>query len=59
MTELTESEVRALNEALDDEYSAWATYDQVIRNFGAVAPFNNIRDAAGRYIKAVVTLYAR
>ena len=34
MTELTEMEVRALNEALDDEYSAWVTYDQVIRDFG-------------------------
>jgi hypothetical protein len=29
MNTLTETEIRALNEALDDEYRAWATYDQV------------------------------
>jgi hypothetical protein len=58
MTELTENEIRALNEALDDEYSAWATYDQVIADFGAVAPFTNIRDAEARHIEALLTLYA-
>ncbi len=38
MVTLTESEIRALREALDDEYHARATYDQVIRDFGEAAP---------------------
>ena len=29
-------EIEALHDALDDEYKAWATYDQVITDFGAV-----------------------
>jgi hypothetical protein len=49
MTDLTENEIHALNEALDDEYRAWATYDQVIADFGAAAPFSNIRDAEARH----------
>jgi hypothetical protein len=31
MPELNETDIHALDEALDDEYRAWATYDQVIR----------------------------
>ncbi|MDP2028240.1 MAG: hypothetical protein Q8K12_01205 [Thiobacillus sp.] len=58
MTELTENEIRALHEALDDEYHAWMTYDQVIADFGVVAPFSNIRDAEARHIEALHTLYA-
>ncbi len=38
MNTLTDAEIRALDEALDDEYQAWATYDQVIADFGEVAP---------------------
>lgn len=57
MSDLTESEIRALNEALDDEYRAWAIYDQVIADFGMVAPFSNIRDAEARHIEALHTLY--
>lgn len=57
MTILSESEIRALNDALDDEYHAWTTYDQVIADFGAVAPFSNIRDAEARHIEALLTLY--
>jgi hypothetical protein len=59
MIELSEREIAALNEALDDEYRAWATYDQVIRDFGAARPFISIRDAEARHIKALHTLYAR
>jgi len=57
MSDLTEGEIRALNEALDDEYHAWAIYDQVIADFGAVAPFSNIRDAEARHTEALHTLY--
>jgi hypothetical protein len=59
MTNLTDPEVRALHEALDDEYMAWTTYDQVVANFGSVGPFANIRDAEARHIDALKALFAR
>jgi hypothetical protein len=59
MNSLTETEIHALNEALDDEYRAWATYDQVIADFGEVRPFSNIREAEARHIGALYTLFAR
>lgn len=59
MTPLTEAEIHALNEALDDEYHAWATYDQVIADFGEARPFINIRDAEARHITALCTLFVR
>lgn len=59
MTTLTETEIRALNEALDDEYRAFATYEQVLADFGEVQPFNNILEAEGRHIEALLTLFAR
>jgi hypothetical protein len=59
MSPLTEAEIHALNEALDDEYRAWATYDQVIADFGEVAPFNNIREAESRHIAALRALFVR
>jgi len=48
MNDLTAVEIHALNEALDDEYRAWATYDQVIRDFGELRPFSNIHIEALR-----------
>jgi hypothetical protein len=57
MDRLTEHEIEVLREALDDEYHAWATYDQVIADFGEVAPFLNIRDAEARHIEALRVLY--
>jgi hypothetical protein len=59
MNTLTETEIRALNEALDDEYRAWATYDQVIADFGEAPPFSNIREAEARHIAALRALFAR
>ena len=59
MNPLTDVEIQALNEALDDEYHAWATYDQVIADFGEARPFINIRDAEARHIEALCTLFAR
>ena len=59
MTTLSETEVKALHEALDDEYRAWATYDQVIADFGVVRPFSNIRDAEQRHIDALRVLFDR
>ena len=45
MSELNQTEIGALSEALDDEYRAWATYDQVIRDFGEVRPFDNVLES--------------
>lgn len=59
MSILGDSETRALREVLDDEYRAWATYDQVIRDFGAERPFINIRDAEARHIEALRTVFQR
>jgi len=59
MNALTESEIGILIEALDDEYRAWATYDQVIADFGDVRPFTNIREAEARHIQALAALFAR
>jgi len=57
MNTLTEVEIHALNEALEDEYLAWTTYDQVIADFGEVRPFSNIREAEARHIEALCTLF--
>ena len=58
-TPLSAPEVQALQDALDDEYRAWATYDQVIADFGDIPPFSNIRDAEARHIEALTVLFAR
>jgi hypothetical protein len=57
MSELSSSEISALRDALDDEYQAWVTYDQVIADFGDVMPFVNIRDAEARHIEALSALF--
>jgi hypothetical protein len=59
MISLTNREVRVLTEALDDEYRSWATYDQVIADFGEVRPFINIREAEARHIQALLGLFER
>jgi len=59
MATLTAAEVAALHEALDDEYHAWTTYDQVIADFGDVRPFSNIREAEARHIEALLNLFRR
>jgi hypothetical protein len=56
---LTEQEIQVLHEALDDEYHAFATYEQVIADFGQVPPFSNICGAEARHIEALRTLFAR
>ena len=59
METLTDEEISALHEALDDEYRSWATYNQVILDFGEVRPFINIRAAEARHTEALLTLFAR
>lgn len=59
MSVLSDSELRVLLEALDDEYKAWATYDQVLADFGETRPFSNIREAEARHIRALLGLFER
>lgn len=56
---LNDAEVSALCEALEDEYMAIATYDQVIADFGSVRPFVNIVEAEHRHAEALLTLFER
>src|SRR5690606_5767842 len=56
---LTQDDIRVLDEALDDEYHAWSTYDQVIADSGEIRPFVNIRAAEGRHIDALLALFER
>jgi rubrerythrin len=49
----------ALDEALDDEYKARATYAAVIERFGDVRPFSNIIESEGRHIDALLGVYRR
>ncbi|MEJ2212111.1 MAG: hypothetical protein P8129_24200 [Anaerolineae bacterium] len=57
--DLSESEAEALSMALQDEYKAWAVYDQVIADFGAARPFTSIQKAEESHIAALVTLFER
>jgi len=59
MDSLGSREAAALREALDDEYRAFATYDRVIKDFGPVRPFINIRAAEARHIAALTVLFSR
>jgi len=56
---LTEREVGVLLEALDDEYKAVATYEQMIADFGPIRPFVNIIEAERRHIEALRGLFDR
>ena len=57
MSGLSDDEINALHEALEDEYKAWATYDQVIEDFGPVRPFINIRESESRHIDALLQIF--
>jgi hypothetical protein len=59
MSVLEDRESQALRDALEDEYQAWATYDQVIRDFGPERPFINIRESEARHIAALRALFDR
>lgn len=59
MNELTIAEIQALNEALDDEYRAIATYEQVLADFGEVPPFSHICESKKRHIEALCRLLKR
>lgn len=49
----------ALDEALDDEYKARATYRAVLARFGEVRPFSNIVESEEQHIQALLAVYDR
>ena len=54
---LSSQEVNGLLLALNDEYHAWAVYDQVVKDFGPVRPFVNIQRAEEKHIDALRRLF--
>jgi len=54
---LDDTEIKALQDALDDEYKSHAIYAQVIRDFGPRRPFINIVEA--RHIAALLRVFER
>jgi rubrerythrin len=50
---------RTVEEALDDEHRAHATYSQVLADFGDVLPFANIIEAEARHIDALTRVMQR
>ncbi|MFC7049316.1 ferritin-like domain-containing protein [Emcibacter nanhaiensis] len=50
---------KILEEALDDEYKARATYAKVIEKFGPVRPFINIVEAENRHAGALLRQFER
>jgi len=50
--------IQALDEAIQDEFRARATYQKVISDFGRVLPFANIVEAEARHIEELSGLYA-
>ncbi len=55
--ELTQAEVEGLLLALNDEYHAWAVYDQVGQDWGEVRPFTNIRRSEEQHIASLTELF--
>ena len=57
--DISTGEVEALNAALDDEYKARATYEQIIKDFGEVKPFTNIIKSEENHIRELMQLYEK
>lgn len=57
--EISQSEIEALNLAINDEYKAHETYRKVIDKFGEVKPFSNIILSEEDHIDELKGLYAK
>jgi len=55
--ELTDEAKSALNLALNDEYKALTTYNEIINKFGSVRPFIMIKGAEEQHIASLKTLF--
>lgn len=56
---LTDAEKTALNSAIEAEYKARATYNQILDTFGEVMPFAHIVNAEERHVEALAYLHTR
>ena len=55
---LSETEIHGLLLALNDEYRAWAIYDQVLIDFGIdTRPFSNIISSEAQHIDKLISLF--
>lgn len=50
---------QALLDALNDEYKALATYQQVIKQFGDIRPFTNIMKAEQTHVEELLPLFEK
>jgi hypothetical protein len=57
--ELPESVIDAITAGINDEYHAYAVYDQVIDLFGQVSPFVQIQAAEANHIAALERVFTR
>ena len=55
--ELPQSVKEALDEAINDEYKALATYEAVISKFGTIRPFSMIKGAEEQHIASLKAIY--
>jgi len=55
--ELSDSVKNSLNEAINDEYKAYSTYEAVIKKLGNVRPFSMIIRAEEQHISALKAIY--
>lgn len=55
--DLKKEEVDGLLLALNDEYHAWAVYDQINKDFNSPRPFINIQQAEARHIDRLKQLF--
>ena len=56
---MNEQTIAALNEALQDEFKARATYNKVIETFGPIRPFINIVEGEDRHASALLRQFER
>ncbi|MEW6579648.1 MAG: hypothetical protein AB1435_10690 [Chloroflexota bacterium] len=57
--ELPASVVDAITAGIQDEYHAYATYQVIIDQFGAVRPFTSIQAAEAKHIEALSFIFTR
>ncbi|NJM52856.1 MAG: DUF2202 domain-containing protein [Blastocatellia bacterium] len=55
--DLKKEEIDGLLLALNDEYMAWATYDQINKDFNNPRPFSNIQQAEARHAERLKVVF--
>jgi hypothetical protein len=56
---LSEGEVQALTEAIEEEYGALNTYEAVLSQFGSVLPFSRIARSEQQHVDALARLFEK